>query len=83
MICLFAGGLDRPPSASLQIARHTAFPVVATGALALAARAGKRRLVVFLMGRSASIPSSSPRFPIRKAFQQQGWISQEIGGLVM
>ena len=37
-------GLDRPPGASLQIGRHgsTAFPVVATGALALVARAGQR-----------------------------------------
>jgi hypothetical protein len=51
--------------------------------LALLARDGKRRLVVFLIGRSASIPSSSPGLLIRKDFKQQGWISQEIGGLVM
>jgi len=80
---LFACRALTAPGASLQIVRHTAFPVVATGALALVARAGNRRLVVFLMGRSASIPSSSPGLLIRKDFKQQGWISQEIGGLVM
>jgi len=57
--------------------------VVATGALALVARDGKRRLVVFLIGRSAPIPSSSTGLLIRKDFKQQRWISQEIGGLVM
>jgi hypothetical protein len=51
--------------------------------LALVARAGQRRPVAAPTEPSTWIPSSFPRFLMRKDFNQQGWISPEIDGLVM
>ena len=73
------------PRCLAEIARHgrTALPAVATVVLAVVARSGQHRLVVSPIERSASIPLSFPRFPIRKDFKQQGCISLEIGSVVM
>ena len=57
---------EPPPGASLQIAGITAFLVVAVAALALVAPVGQRRPVVSRTEPSTWIPSSFPRFPIRK-----------------
>jgi hypothetical protein len=67
--CFCLPGLGQPPGASLQIRRHTAFPVVATGALALVARSGQRRPVVSPTEPSTWIPSSSPRFAYQEGPQ--------------
>ena len=60
-----------------------ALSAVASVVLAVVARGGQRMPVVSPIERSASIPFSFPRFPIRKDFKRQGWISPEIGGFVM
>ena len=60
-----------PPGASLEIARHTAFPAVATAALLGVVRGAQRTPVLPLIEPSTRIPFSSAGFPIRKDFKQQ------------
>jgi hypothetical protein len=66
----------RPPRPGASRRSHDVevwrFWVVATGALALVARAGQRRLVVSPTEPPTWIPSSFPRFLIRKDLNQQG-----------